>query len=309
MSVWTRICSGSPPDAPPQPDVDSNEMRFLPFYLKIQNHVSSCWRWQNSRCCSSSQQQSVKSSPQSVSERRPVTDLSVPWQLQERTSAWAPWFCGWSRTFRRSLCTTRPSRPGSSSGPSPSASSGPPRSGPAVCLQEDRKVSNEEEGFVFSDQTWLRPPETHRIAARRSDCPSSSASRRSSPRERGSWAVWTPRWRSWWPRRSSLRCNNTEMQREEADLRSSMSLKHLVETLQSSSQRLVFYLQLINIIIKKLQQLRNRTLKAGRSSCSELNGSVWQQFSDVGLKHSQSGYLSPWRRRSSSAAPSRCWRC
>lgn len=52
------------------------------------------------------------------------------------------------------------------------------------------------------------PP--HRISARRSGRPSSWASRRSSPRGRGSWAVWKPHWSSWLPRHSLHRCSNTE---------------------------------------------------------------------------------------------------
>lgn len=51
------------------------------------------------------------------------------------------------------------------------------------------------------------PP--HRISVHRSDCPSSWASHRSSPRGSGSWEASTPRWWSWWLRRSSPRCSNT----------------------------------------------------------------------------------------------------
>lgn len=62
--------------------------------------------------------------------------------------------------------------------------------------------------FVTREDPHSFPP--HHISARRSGRPSSWASRRSSPRGRGSWAVWKPRWSSWLPRRSLHRCSNTE---------------------------------------------------------------------------------------------------
>lgn len=59
------------------------------------------------------------------------------------------------------------------------------------------------------DPCWS-DPSSHHIWVHRSDHPSSSASRRSSPLERGSSSVWTPHWWSWWRRRSSLRCSSTK---------------------------------------------------------------------------------------------------
>lgn len=53
----------------------------------------------------------------------------------------------------------------------------------------------------------------YRISVHRSDCPSSSVSRRSSPRGRGSWEAWTPRWSSWWLRHLLLRCSNTRREK------------------------------------------------------------------------------------------------
>jgi len=65
--------------------------------------------------------------------------------------------------------------------------------------------------------TWLGRGRTDHIWVHRSGSPSSWASRRSFPRGRGSWAAWTPRWWSWWPRRSSPRCSSTGERERERD--------------------------------------------------------------------------------------------
>jgi len=87
--------------------------------------------------------------------------LSVPGQPWARTWAWAPWFCGWSRSSRRSLYTTRPTPPGPFWAPSPSASSGPRCSGPPACLQrgDERRGEERRQSSEFSiSWTVLRLP-------------------------------------------------------------------------------------------------------------------------------------------------------